>query len=293
MFSLLRKSRQPKSPPPPTQRTIDVAGKVMPLTIRQNARATRMTLRIEPGGRALKMTIPAGLPEREINAFLDRHQGWLMTKLARFSGESVLEEGGTILLRGVAHRIERTGKLRGLTEAVITDDEPVLRVSGAEEHLRRRIADFLKKEARKDLEHLVAIYARMVGRKVKSLSFKDTRSRWGSCAADGGLSFSWRIVMAPPKVIDYLGRTRGGASARDESRAGFLGSLRGALPGNGRCQALAEAQRHHAARDRFRLIRCLAPVSQSFPDLAVRYLRAMNHAAGSGQSVFSLSSPSI
>lgn len=204
MFSLLRKSRQPKSPPPPTQRTIDVAGKVMPLTIRQNARATRMTLRIEPGGRALKMTIPAGLPEREINAFLDRHQGWLMTKLARFSGESVLEEGGTILLRGVAHRIERTGKLRGLTEAVITDDEPVLRVSGAEEHLRRRIADFLKKEARKDLEHLVAIYARMVGRKVKSLSFKDTRSRWGSCAADGALSFSWRIVMAPPKVIDYL-----------------------------------------------------------------------------------------
>jgi predicted metal-dependent hydrolase len=204
MFSLLRKSRQPKSPPPPTQRTIDVAGKVMPLTIRQNARATRMTLRIEPGGRALKMTIPAGLPEREINAFLDRHQGWLMTKLARFSGESVLEEGGTILLRGVAHRIERTGKLRGLTEAVITDDEPVLRVSGAEEHLRRRIADFLKKEARKDLEHLVAIYARMVGRKVKSLSFKDTRSRWGSCAADGSLSFSWRIVMAPPKVIDYL-----------------------------------------------------------------------------------------
>jgi predicted metal-dependent hydrolase len=204
MFSLLRKSRQPKSPPPPTQRTIDVAGKVMPLTIRQNARATRMTLRIEPGGRALKMTIPAGLPEREINAFLDRHQGWLMTKLARFSGESVLEEGGTILLRGVAHRIERTGKLRGLTEAVITDDETVLRVSGAEEHLRRRIADFLKKEARKDLEHLVAIYARMVGRKVKSLSFKDTRSRWGSCAADGSLSFSWRIVMAPPKVIDYL-----------------------------------------------------------------------------------------
>ena len=204
MFSLLRKSRQPKSPPPPVQRTIDVAGKAMPLTIRQNARATRMTLRIEPGGRALRMTIPAGLPEREINAFLSRHQGWLMTKLARFSGESVLEEGGTILLRGIAHRIERTGKLRGLTEAVIIDDEPVLRVSGAEEHLRRRIADFLKKEARKDLEHLVAIYARMVGRKVKSLSFKDTRSRWGSCAADGSLSFSWRIVMAPPKVIDYL-----------------------------------------------------------------------------------------
>lgn len=205
MFSVLRKSpRAPKSPPPPVTRTIDVNGRAMPLTIRQNLRATRMTLRIEPGGRSLKMTIPAGLPEREVNAFLDRHQGWLMTKLARFSGESVLEDGGTILLRGVAHRIERTGKMRGLTETVMIDGEPVLRVSGAEEHLGRRIADFLKKEARRDIEHRVAIHARDVGRKVKSLSFKDTRSRWGSCAADGSLSFSWRIVMAPPKVIDYL-----------------------------------------------------------------------------------------
>jgi predicted metal-dependent hydrolase len=205
MFSLLRKSvRSPKKPPPPTVRSIDVAGKILSLTIKQNARATRMTLRIEPGGRALKMTIPTGLPEREVNAFLDRHQGWLMTKLARFSGESILEDGGSILIRGVAHRIERTGKLRGLTEAVTADDEQILRVSGAEEHLGRRIADFLKKEARKDLERLVATHARTVGRKVKSLSFKDTRSRWGSCSADGALSFSWRIVMAPPKVIDYL-----------------------------------------------------------------------------------------
>ncbi|WP_275786789.1 M48 family metallopeptidase [Pararhizobium gei] len=204
MFSLLQKPRKPRSPPPPVQRTLDVAGKKMPLTIRQSVRATRLTLRIEPGGRALKMTIPAGLSEREVNAFLDRHQGWLMTKLARFSGETVLEEGGMILLRGVAHRIERTGKLRGLTEAVMIDGESVLRVSGAPEHLHRRIADFLKKEARRDIEHFVTIYARMVGRRVKSLSFKDTRSRWGSCAADGALSFSWRIVMAPPNVIDYL-----------------------------------------------------------------------------------------
>ena len=113
MFSLLRKSlRSLKSSPAPVTRTLDVAGRAMPLTIRQNARATRMTLRIEPGGRALRMTVPTGLPEREIKAFLDRHQGWLMTKLARFSGESDLEEGGTILVRGVAHRIERTGKLR-------------------------------------------------------------------------------------------------------------------------------------------------------------------------------------
>ncbi|MDO9416824.1 M48 family metallopeptidase [Pararhizobium sp.] len=204
MFSLLRKSRQPKKPPQPVLRSIEVAGRNLPLTIRQNARATRMTLRIEPGGRALRMTIPEGLPDREINAFLDRHQGWLMTKLARFSTAEGLQEGGTILIRGVPHRIERTGKLRGLTEAVLIDGQPMLRVSGGEEHLGRRIADFLKKEARKDLQDLVALHSATVKRKIKSLSLKDTRSRWGSCSADGALSFSWRIVMAPPSVIDYL-----------------------------------------------------------------------------------------
>ncbi|RVI88706.1 M48 family metallopeptidase [Sinorhizobium meliloti] len=203
MFSSLKR-RRGSGPPLDVIRDIEVAGKVLPLTIRQNARATRMTLRIEPGGRALKLTVPEGLPEREVSAFLIRHQGWLMTKLARFSGESELEDGGTILVRGVAHRIERTGRLRGLTEALVIDDEAVLRVGGAEEHLRRRIADYLKKEARSELERLVAVYAGRTGRRARSLSLKDSRSRWGSCSAEGDLSFSWRIAMAPPKVIAYL-----------------------------------------------------------------------------------------
>lgn len=167
MFSSLKR-RRGSGPPLDVIRDIEVAGKVLPLTIRQNARATRMTLRIEPGGRALKLTVPEGLPEREVSAFLIRHQGWLMTKLARFSGESELEDGGTILVRGVAHRIERTGRLRGLTEALVIDDEAVLRVGGAEEHLRRRIADYLKKEARSELERLVAVYAGRTGRRARS-----------------------------------------------------------------------------------------------------------------------------
>ncbi|TCR90242.1 hypothetical protein EV561_104470 [Rhizobium sp. BK376] len=176
----------------------------MPLTIRQHERATRITLRIEPGGRGLKMTIPRGLAAREINAFLDRHQGWLLTKLAKFSSETVLEPGGEILLRGVKHRIEHTGTLRGLTEAVLVDGRHVLRVSGMPEHAGRRIATFLKKEGRLDMERLVAIHAGRIGAKVASISMKDTRSRWGSCSTDANLSFSWRIVMAPPMVIDYL-----------------------------------------------------------------------------------------
>lgn len=205
MFPFKKKAKKAAKPPPaPVKRVLDVAGRSMPLTIRQHNQATRITLRIEPGGRALKMTIPSGLADREVNAFLDRHQGWLLTKLAKFPEDAGLRSGSAILLRGVKHRIEHTGRLRGLTEAVLIDGEPVIRVSGLEEHLGRRLADFLKKEARRELEALVDAHAYRVRRPVNSISMKDTRSRWGSCSVDGNLSFSWRIVMAPPLVIDYL-----------------------------------------------------------------------------------------
>lgn len=204
MFPLPKIRRSTKKPVPPEMRTLDVAGRLMPLTIKQHERATRITLRIEPGGRALKMTVPKGLAPREVNAFLDRHQGWLLTKLAKFSTDTGLRDGGEILFRGIKHRIEHTGSLRGLTEAALADGKPVLRVSGLPEHLGRRISTFLKKEARADLERLSRMHAGSIKTPIRSISMKDTRSRWGSCSSEGNLSFSWRIVMAPPSVIDYL-----------------------------------------------------------------------------------------
>ncbi|MDP9839272.1 putative metal-dependent hydrolase [Neorhizobium huautlense] len=206
MFPALKKLL-PKSLPEPLrliERTVHVGDRIMPLTIRENVRATRITLRIEPGGRALKLTVPTGLKRTEVDAFLDRHQGWLLTKLAKFPVSGDLRPGGTISLRGTPHRIVHTGSLRGVTEALIVDGEPVLRVGGLEDHLGRRIAAFLKKEARRDLEPLVARHAAQVCKPVRAITMKDTRSRWGSCSWDGNLSFSWRIVMAPPGVIDYL-----------------------------------------------------------------------------------------
>ena len=204
MLSRLTFLQKPQRPSLPTTRTVDVGGRQLPLTIKPDARARRMTLRIEPGGRALKMTVPKGLRQSEIDDFLARHQGWLMTKLARFPRSNVLGEGRYVSLRGVAHRIERTGKARGLTESVMIDGEAVLLVGGAEEHLGRRLRDFLKAEARKDLELAAKRHAATIGRKISAITLKDTKSRWGSCSHDGNLSFSWRIVMAPPYVIDYL-----------------------------------------------------------------------------------------
>jgi predicted metal-dependent hydrolase len=206
MFALLKKPFRSKTRPPEiTRRPHWVGERALPLTIRENVRATRITLRIDPGGRGLSVTVPVGLRKSEIEDFLERHQAWLAARLSHFNEENtLLRDGGVLCLRGVEHRIEHTGNLRGITEAIQTPDGPVLRVSGMEGHMGRRLSAYLKKEARKDLEIVVAGHAAAIRKPVAAITMKDTRSRWGSCSWDGRLAFSWRIVMAPPEVIDYL-----------------------------------------------------------------------------------------
>lgn len=198
-------SRTPASgPATPAARVHHVAGRELPLRVVENARARRLTLRIEAGGQGLRITVPPGLRRGEVERFLERHRGWLELKLARLPDRPQVRAGVKIPLRGTPHMIVHVPARRGTVAAASEGGMPVLHVHGEEAHLPRRLADFLKREARHDIEKLVARHTASVGRRAKAVRFKDTSSRWGSCTADGTLSFSWRIMMAPPAVIDYL-----------------------------------------------------------------------------------------
>jgi predicted metal-dependent hydrolase len=198
---------KPKSPRPlaPSQERVhDVAGRQLPLRIVENDRARRLTLRIDAGGQGLRITVPPGLARGEVERFLTRHQGWLEQKLAKVPEKPQVRPGIKIPLRGVPHLIVHEPAPRGTVELRQGPDGPEIAVFGDRRHLPRRIADFLKREAKKDIEALVAKHTATVGRKAKTIRFKDTSSRWGSCTTDGNLSFSWRIMMAPKPVINYL-----------------------------------------------------------------------------------------
>ncbi|TNB49767.1 M48 family metallopeptidase [Martelella lutilitoris] len=185
--------------------TIDLGGRVLPLNLKTNARARRMTLKIEPGGHAVSLTVPPGLARHEVEGFLRRHHDWLLERMSRFEGhESHIADGGTVKIFGVPHTIRHSGNLRGITEARNEPDGMVLRVSGPAESIGRRVADYLKKEARREITDRVKAHAAASGKSYVSISFKDTRSRWGSCSSVGNLNFSWRIAMAPLFVVDYL-----------------------------------------------------------------------------------------
>jgi predicted metal-dependent hydrolase len=148
--------------------------------------------------------VPPGLRRGEIEKFLDRHQDWLEQRLAKVPNRPQVRPGIKIPVRGVPHRIVHEPSKRGTVTLSRDERGPLMIVHGDRVHLPRRIADFLKREAKREIEALVVKHAGAVGKRARAIRFKDTSSRWGSCTSDGNLSFSWRIMMAPSPVINYL-----------------------------------------------------------------------------------------
>lgn len=202
-FGFLKRFDPPR-PAPVRERMHVVAGRTLPLRIVENDRARRLTMRIDAGGQGIRITVPPGMATREVDRFLHRHQGWLEQRLAKVPEQPLVRPGIKIPLRGVPHLIVHEPGKRGTVAVSTGEDGPVLVVHGERLHLPRRVADFLKREARREIEALVEKHTAAVGRKAKAVRFRDTTSRWGSCTSDGTLSFSWRIMMAPKPVINYL-----------------------------------------------------------------------------------------
>lgn len=201
VFSILSKRR---ASPLRQERSLTVDGRVLPVIVREHDRATRLTLRIAPGGKSLGLTIPPHVSEHEVDAFVQRHRNWVAARIVRLPDQVSAGDGALIPYLGYDHRIIATGKLRGLVEAGIEDGQPVLRVSGAPDALGRRLRSFMKKRAREELDIAVSRHAATLDVRPRAIRITDTTSRWGSCSTTRTLSFSWRIIMAPPEVLDYL-----------------------------------------------------------------------------------------
>ena len=201
---MLLSTRALRRPPVPSETTVEIDGRPVRVAIRETAQARRYSLRLPSGGSDPVLTLPKHSRLQDALDFLQRHRLWLADRLARRPANVAFAAGSRVMLRGTELEIRHSGSSRGTTRIESGPDGHALIVSGAPEHLPRRVQDFLKKEARRDLEAAVALHAGRLEVKPTALRLKDTRSRWGSCTASGELSFSWRVIMAPPFVLDYL-----------------------------------------------------------------------------------------
>ncbi|WP_420391847.1 M48 family metallopeptidase [Acuticoccus sp.] len=174
------------------------------IDVRRVSRARRMTLRVPPGGARPVVTIPLRAPLPAAERFVASQSGWLAARLAERSPTVAFADGAVVPLRGVPHVVRATGTVRGVVRVGAEQDGPTLWVPGAPEHLPRRLRTWLTSEARADLTAAVAHYAARVARTPTAVRVKDTRAQWGSCSPTGVLSFSWRLVLAPPFVLRYV-----------------------------------------------------------------------------------------
>lgn len=219
-------------------RSLRLSGVECPLQLRRSRRATRFSLKVSYTERVAILTLPYHVSADEASGFLARHTDWLKRQIDRLPKPIPFNTGSIIPLRGDAHKLHFAGPGRhqgvvwleqaaGFNSAQpfavsaaaashkfsfpfqsfmndTRDNLPRICVSGEERHGPRRLADWLRGEAKADLVRRVDHYAGILGCAPKRISVRDQSTRWGSCSTSGTLCFSWRLIFAPSFVLDYV-----------------------------------------------------------------------------------------
>ena len=166
------------------------------ITLRRSPHTRRFSLRISRLDGRVTLSMPPRAREAEAMRFAAEQEGWIRRTLAQMPAQKVVQIGDVLPVEGRMLRLTpalgRSVRVEG--DSLLLPGDPAL--AGV------RALGFLKVLARDRLAAACDHHAGRLGRPYVRLTLRDTRSRWGSCAADGALMFSWRLIMAPPAVLD-------------------------------------------------------------------------------------------
>ncbi|MGA0394695.1 MAG: M48 family metallopeptidase [Rhodospirillales bacterium] len=179
--------------------SLDLEGRIVPLTIRRHPRARNIILRIEPSTGPI-VTVPWHTSYEEGIDLARQKQAWLLRQIDSMPSRIAFIHGARVPLLGIERTVCHDPESR--RPVTVTDTE--YQVSGQIEHMARRLTDWFKQEARRVISERVEEKSLLLGKPYRRIAIRDTRSRWGSCSEDGSLSFCWRLVMLPEMVLDYV-----------------------------------------------------------------------------------------
>ena len=183
--------------------SIDLGDKRVPVRLYRNTRARRLILRIDANpelGDGVAVTLPRATSQREGLELVMDKADWVLANLEGLEPRVPFADGAWLPLGGVDHLIRHAP----LAAGGVWQENEIIFVTGRPEHLSRRLGDWLKAEAKRRIGPLAREKAEILGRPAGRISIRDTKSRWGSCSREGNLSFCWRLVLAPDKVLDYV-----------------------------------------------------------------------------------------
>ena len=163
-------------------------------------RARRILLRIDRNARRAELVLPLGVSVADGRRFAETKALWLRNRLALLPESLPFAPGATVPILGRDCLLVHAP---GGRAGVVRDGDRLI-VSGHSDFFARRVRDWLKREARRRIAGLAHAKAGRIGCKVARVSVRDQQSRWGSCSSNGNLSFSWRLILAPEEVLDYV-----------------------------------------------------------------------------------------
>lgn len=168
--------------------------------LKRSSRARRFSLRVSRLDGRVTLSIPTRAREAEAMDFLRGNEGWLRQTLSALPEAALRPVGLGSVIPVEGRPLEL---VPGAGRALRVEGDRLL-VPGDPGRVGPRVAAWLKVLARDRLAEASTRYADQVGRRYSQLALRDTRSRWGSCSPDGRLMYSWRLIMAPPAVLDYV-----------------------------------------------------------------------------------------
>ncbi len=171
----------------------------VPVRWRRTARARRVSLRVDPVAGEAVLTLPARAARARGLELLEQHAAWVLRQVERLAPPLAFAPGAEVPLGGEPHVIRHDPALR-----LSRIEAGALVVGGDAQGVARRVERLLRAEALRRIAARVAEHAQALGVRPAAVRLKDTRTRWGSCAPDRTLAFTWRLVMAPAWVLDYV-----------------------------------------------------------------------------------------
>lgn len=174
--------------------------------VRRHPGARRLTLRVSRTRRAVIVTLPLQCDLDEAGSFLSRHMDWVRERLDSLPAPVPFAHGMAMPLRGEPHDIVFTGATctRLVSVQPGRNERKEIRIPGALQAAPVRLRNWLVDEAKRDLDGRVAYHAKRLNVQPKRIAVRDQSSRWGSCSTTRVLSFSWRLLLAPPAILDYV-----------------------------------------------------------------------------------------
>jgi len=169
-----------------------------------NKRAKRLSLRVNPKTASIELIIPPRASQQSVERFVSRNQTWIDQRRKLLPVKQDIIDGARFLYCGRDTIVKIIPHTSRTTNIAYNENEDIITISTSRADPTTNFKRWVIEQARINIEPLAHQKAQIIDKPISKIDLRDTSSRWGSCSSDGRLMLSWRLIFAPPFVLDYV-----------------------------------------------------------------------------------------